>query len=140
MVNQPDNRTALTFMAHPDDAEMLCAGTLVRLASAGWTIHVATATAGDCGTMTETPWAIAGRRTEEARLAAERIGATYHCLGEPDGFVVYDKPTLRKVYDLFRRVAPSLVFRSRTTLFLPRLTCRCSNDTPSTIGQVMSRT
>ena len=38
------------------------------------------------------------------------IGATYHCLDERDGFVVYDKPTLRKCYDLFRRVAPRLVF------------------------------
>lgn len=110
MVNQPTKRTVLTMMAHPDDAEFLCAGTLIRLVSEGWTIHIATATAGDCGTMTETPWAISGRRTEEARLAAERIGAVYHCLGEPDGFVVYDKPTLRKVYDLFRQVAPSLVF------------------------------
>jgi LmbE family N-acetylglucosaminyl deacetylase len=106
----PQNRTALAFMAHPDDAEMLCAGTLVRLAEAGWQVHIATAANGDCGTMTETPWAIAGRRTEEARRAAERIGATYHCLGERDGFVVYDKPTVGRCYDLFRRVTPSLVF------------------------------
>src|SRR5690349_9372067 len=41
---------ALTFLAHPDDAEILCGGTLVRLAAAGWNIHIATATAGDCGT------------------------------------------------------------------------------------------
>ena len=46
--------TALTFLAHPDDAEILCAGTLIRLADAGWEIHVATATPGDCGTMTAT--------------------------------------------------------------------------------------
>ena len=44
------------------------------------------------------------------RQAAARIGATYHCLDERDGFVVYDKITLQKIYDLFRRVAPSLVF------------------------------
>jgi len=106
----PENRTALAFMAHPDDAEMLCAGTLVRLAEAGWDVHIATVANGDCGTLTEAPWAIAGRRTEEARTAAERIGATYHCVGERDGFVVYDKPTLARSYDLFRRVIPSLVF------------------------------
>lgn len=109
-MTEPKNRIALAFMAHPDDAEMLCAGTLVRLAEAGWEVHIATAANGDCGTMTETPWAIAGRRTEEARRAAERIGATYHCVGERDGFVVYDMPTLQKCYDLFRRVAPTLVF------------------------------
>jgi len=104
-----DNQTVLAFMAHPDDAEFFCAGTLIRLAEAGWEVHIATAAPGDCGTTTETPWAISARRTEEARKAAALIGATYHCLDERDGFVVYDKPTLRKSMDLFRRVAPSLV-------------------------------
>ncbi|MBV9122382.1 MAG: PIG-L family deacetylase [Planctomycetes bacterium] len=105
-----ENRTVLTFLAHPDDAEILCAGTLIRLAQAGWDIHIATATPGDCGTTTASPWDICSVRTREATTAASRIGATYHCLDERDGFVVYDKPTLRKTYDLFRRVAPALVF------------------------------
>jgi len=100
----------LALVAHPDDAEFLCAGTLIRLAETGFEIHIATLTAGDCGTTTETPWAIAARRTEEARRAASLIGGHYHCLDERDGFVVYDKPTLRKVTELFRRVAPGVVF------------------------------
>ncbi len=103
-------KIALTLMAHPDDAEILCAGTLIRLAEAGWQIHIATATPGDCGTMVETPFDISSIRTKEARAAAKVIGATYHCLDERDAFVVYDKSTLRKAYDLFRRVNPSLVF------------------------------
>jgi|YNPNPStandDraft_1061719.scaffolds.fasta_scaffold34401_2 LmbE family N-acetylglucosaminyl deacetylase len=106
----PNHRVALAFMAHPDDAEFLCAGTLIRLADLGWEIHIATCAPGDCGTMTETRWAIAGRRTAEAQQATALIGAKYHCLDERDGLVVYDKPTLQKAYDLFRRVAPSLVF------------------------------
>ncbi len=103
-------KTALAFLAHPDDAEFLCAGTLIRLAALGWEIHIATVANGDCGSMTETPWAIAGRRTQEAANAAKVIGGTYHCLGENDGVVVYDKINLQKSFDLFRRVAPSLVF------------------------------
>ena len=103
------NQTALAFLAHPDDAEMLCAGTLIRLAEAGWDVHIATATAGDCGTMTETPWQISATRTAEARQAAAKLGGTYHCLDERDLFVVYDKPTLRKVMDLMRQIAPALV-------------------------------
>jgi LmbE family N-acetylglucosaminyl deacetylase len=106
----PANKTVLAFMAHPDDAEFLCAGTMVRLAEAGWKVHIATAAPGDCGTATENRWDISSRRTREAAEAASRIGATYHCLDERDGFVVYDKPTLSKTYDLFRRIAPSLVF------------------------------
>ncbi len=107
-MTEPENRIALAFLAHPDDAEFLCAGTLIRLAEIGWQIHIATATPGDCGTMTETPWDISATRTGEARRSAELISATYHCLNERDGFVVYDKPALRKAIDLFRQVAPSL--------------------------------
>jgi LmbE family N-acetylglucosaminyl deacetylase len=101
---------ALAILAHPDDAEILCAGTLLRLRELQWEVHIATATPGDCGTMTQPPWQISATRTAEATTAAKLIGATYHCLDERDGFVVYDKPTLRKAYDLFRTIAPTLVF------------------------------
>src|SRR4051794_17258648 len=55
-------------------------------------------------------WAISAVRTREATTAAKIIGATYHCIDERDGMVVYDKPAIQKTADLFRRVAPSLVF------------------------------
>ncbi len=109
-MNPSKNQTVLAFMAHPDDAEFLCAGTLIRLAESGWKVHIATVACGDCGTTTETPRSIAARRTKEAATAAAMISATHHCLGERDGFVVYDKPTLQNSYDLFRRITPSLVF------------------------------
>lgn len=109
-MSQPSRRVAMSFLAHPDDAEILCAGTLIRLADAGWDMHIATATPGDCGSMTQPPRDIMARRREEARAAAAMIGATYHCLDERDALVVYDKPTLRKAIDLFRAIAPSLVF------------------------------
>jgi LmbE family N-acetylglucosaminyl deacetylase len=104
------NKTALSFLAHPDDAEFLCGGTLMRLREAGWEVHIATATAGDGGTMTEDRWSISAIRTKEGKRAAELIGAKYHCLDERDIFVVYDKPTIQKTLDLFRSIAPSLVF------------------------------
>jgi len=103
-------QVALAFMAHPDDAEMLCAGTLIRLAAGGWEVHIATAAPGDCGTMTHDRWQISAIRTAEATKAAGLIGATYHCLDERDGFIMYDKPTMQKTVDLFRRVTPTLVF------------------------------
>jgi LmbE family N-acetylglucosaminyl deacetylase len=108
--SKPSRRVALSFLAHPDDAEILCAGTLIRLADAGWDVHIATATPGDCGTMDRNRWDISSVRTQEAAAAARLIGATYHCIDERDGLVVYDKPAIRKTIDLFRRIAPSLVF------------------------------
>ncbi len=105
-----ENKTVLACFAHPDDAEILCGGTLVRLADAGWEVHVATLAPGDCGTMTENRWDISSIRTREAQAAAAMIGAAYHCLDERDGLIVYDKTTVQKAVDLFRRVNPALVF------------------------------
>src|SRR5262245_52417168 len=102
-------RVALTLMAHPDDAEMQCAGTLIQLADAGWEVHIATVAAGDLGSTTLSREAIATIRRREGVAAAAKICATYHCLEEPDVQVVFDKPANRKAIDLFRRVAPSLV-------------------------------
>lgn len=101
---------ALALVAHPDDAEILCGGTLVRLARAGWQVHIATMTPGDCGTMDHNRWQISAIRTDEARKAASLIGATYHCLDERDGLVAYSPATIQKAVDLCRRVAPSLMF------------------------------
>jgi LmbE family N-acetylglucosaminyl deacetylase len=39
----------LALMAHPDDIEITCAGTLILLRAAGWDVHMATMTAGDLG-------------------------------------------------------------------------------------------
>lgn len=103
-------RVAVAFLAHPDDAEILCAGTLARLRQLGWELHIVTATAGDCGTTSLGPEAISSIRTAEAQQSAALIGATYHCLGEMDGLVVYDKPTLARTYALLRQICPSLVF------------------------------
>ncbi len=106
----PSRQTALAFLAHPDDAEFFCAGTLIRLAVAGWDVHIATATPGDCGSMTLPADQIAEIRRGEAATAAHTIGATYHCLEERDVNVVFDKASNRKTIDLFRSIAPSVVF------------------------------
>jgi LmbE family N-acetylglucosaminyl deacetylase len=102
--------TALSLLAHPDDAEVLCAGTLIRLRDLGWDVHVAAATPGDAGSMTMDRYQAAATRTAEATRAAKLIGATFHCLGERDAFVVYEKHAIQKTVDLLRRVDPSLVF------------------------------
>ena len=39
------SNTALSILAHPDDAEFLCAGSLIRLGrERGWQVHIATMT------------------------------------------------------------------------------------------------
>lgn len=100
----------LAFMAHPDDAEILCAGTLIKLQEMGWEIHIATATAGDCGTISLSQEQISTIRKQEAVDSASLLNAQYYCLEEEDGKVCYDKATIEKSLDLFRKVSPSIVF------------------------------
>ncbi len=109
MTNAVRNQTVLAFMAHPDDAEIFCGGTLIRLAEAGWQVHIATATAGDCGSATLSAEEIGRIRRGEAAAAARLIGATYHCLEELDVNVTFSARANRKAIDLFRDVAPGLL-------------------------------
>lgn len=105
------NRTAIAILAHPDDAEFLCAGTLVRLKKEhGWTIHVATMTPGDCGSVEYPPDEIARIRRGEGKAAAEAIGATYHCVEERDLRVIYNEPALEKVTRLINAVGAQVIF------------------------------
>ena len=101
---------ALSILAHPDDAEFLCAGTLIRLAREhGWQVHIASMTAGDCGSTVLSPDQISDVRRREGVNAADYIGATYHCLEEKDLQVFYAERPLERVVRLFREVRPQVV-------------------------------
>jgi N-acetylglucosamine malate deacetylase 1 len=100
----------LSVLAHPDDAEFLCAGTLARLARAhGWQIHIATMTPGDCGSVELPPEQIAAIRRAEATRAAALIGATYHCVEERDLLIFYGERALDSVTRLLRAVRPRIL-------------------------------
>jgi LmbE family N-acetylglucosaminyl deacetylase len=75
----------------------------------GWQAHIASMTAGDCGSSVMSADEISRVRRAEGATAAERIGATYHCLEEKDLLVVYSERPLEKVVRLLRQVRPRIV-------------------------------
>ena len=99
----------LALMAHPDDIEITCAGTLVRLKRVGWDVHLATMTAGDMGSMQLSRAAIARARRREAAASARILGAAYDCLGFNDLTILCDEPSKRRVSGLIRAVRPDLL-------------------------------
>jgi LmbE family N-acetylglucosaminyl deacetylase len=102
---------ALALLAHPDDAEFLCAGTLIRLSREhGWAVHIASMTPGDCGSAELPPEEISCVRRAEGQKAAESVGGRYHCLEERDLLVTYNERALSKVTALLRAVRPRVVF------------------------------
>jgi LmbE family N-acetylglucosaminyl deacetylase len=102
---------ALAVMAHPDDAEFLCAGALLRLhLERGWHVHIASMTPGDCGSAELPPHEISAIRRAEGAKAAALVNGRYHCLEERDLLITYREPTLARVTRLLREVRPRIVF------------------------------
>ena len=103
-------KVAMCLMAHPDDCEILAAGTLLHLKKKGWEIHIVTMSPGDCGSADLGPEQISAIRRKEGAAAAKTVGGTYHCLESRDLYVTFDEATLRRAISLTRLIAPSVVF------------------------------
>lgn len=111
-------KRVLAIVAHPDDAEFLCAGTLALLHKKGWEVHMATMTSGDCGTKTLSRKEISSIRLNEAKNAAAVLHASYECLGFEDLFITYDKPSITKVVAHIRKVNPQLVITMSPSCYM----------------------
>lgn len=108
-LDEPQCR-ALALMPHPDDMEILCGGTLIRLIEAGWEVSVATMTPGDQGSPDKPREEIASIRRREAQEGARVIGAAgCTCLEFDDVRIVFDNDARVRVAAMLREVNPSLV-------------------------------
>jgi bacillithiol biosynthesis deacetylase BshB1 len=95
----------LAIMAHPDDAELLCGGTLARAADDGHTTGVLDLTAGETGS-----WGSAESRAAEAQAAARILGLEIRAgAGLPDGALVSTPESRLIVAGWLRRLRPRTV-------------------------------
>lgn len=95
----------LAAMAHPDDAEMLCGGALIKSADAGERTGALDLTAGEAGSR-GTPES----RAREAAEAAEIMGlAVRRCADLADAGLVNDRDSRTKVAALLRELRPRVV-------------------------------
>ena len=109
----------MAIVAHPDDIEFSCAGTLARWASTGARISLVLCTSGDVG-IDETGMTRARAREireAEARAAAQIIGAAEIIfLGEPDGLLVATLELRKKLVREIRRFRPEVVVTGDPTI------------------------
>jgi LmbE family N-acetylglucosaminyl deacetylase len=114
---QSANKVAMVIVAHPDDAEFACAGTVALWARDGWEIYYVICTDGGSGGPDEATDVSAAQRAkivatrmEEQRAACAVLGARdVFFLGYTDGQL---RPTLevrRDIVRLLRRYRPSRV-------------------------------
>ena len=117
-MNNEGNKTVLAIVAHPDDAEFNCAGTLALLKEKGWKVEIASMTAGDCGSMEYDRQEISTIRKKEAADSANILDANYHCLDCDDIFLMYDRETLLKTIELVRKVRPIIVMTMSPSCYM----------------------
>lgn len=101
--------SVLAIAAHHDDIEFVMAGTLLRLRALGWDLHYMNLADGCRGSTTMDRPTCAAVRLEEAKRAAQILGATFYPPICPDMEIAYTTELLRKVAAVVRIARPSIV-------------------------------
>jgi bacillithiol biosynthesis deacetylase BshB1 len=102
---------ALAIVAHPDDAELGCAGTLLKLKSQGKKVGILDLTQGEMGTR-----GTAQLRMQEAQLAAEILQLDFrHNLGLPDVFFSNTPERQLPIIEIIRKTQPKIVITNAPT-------------------------
>jgi bacillithiol biosynthesis deacetylase BshB1 len=95
----------LAIMPHPDDAELLCAGTLIRGADHGHKTGIIDLSAGELGTR-----GTVELRRAEAERSTEILGlSTRRLLGLPDARIHNDEQSRTRLVEAIRELRPRTV-------------------------------
>jgi bacillithiol biosynthesis deacetylase BshB1 len=95
----------LVLPVHPDDAELGCAGTILKHIALGYKVGIADLTKGELGTR-----GTAEIRDEEAAKAAKILGLTIReNVGIPDGFFTNTPEYQLKVIETIRKYQPDII-------------------------------
>lgn len=108
---QGPNRVAI-IVAHPDDAEFICAGTVARWAAEGHHLTYVLITSGDKGSEdpSVTPEQLAATRTAEQRDACQVLGVEeVRFLGYADAMLVPDLAMRKDLVRVIRTLRPDVV-------------------------------
>jgi len=99
----------LAVVAHPDDADLLCAGTLARAKADGAAVAICFLCQGDKGKGSGNRRNLAVQRRKEMSASARLLGAQLFNANIPDGSLADDVRTRRTLVEIFRRFKPTLV-------------------------------
>ncbi len=100
----------LAVLAHPDDAELLCAGTLARARADGAGVAICVMCRGDKGAGSSTGAVDLGAiRREEAEAAANVLGAELFWQDHADGELFDTYANRLKLVAAYRRFRPTLI-------------------------------
>jgi bacillithiol biosynthesis deacetylase BshB1 len=99
------NLDVLAIAAHPDDVELTCGGTMIKMAKRGYRTGVLDLTAGEMGTRGSVE-----TRAKEAATAAKFMGLSYRgILGVPDSDVQASRQHKLRLAEKIRELRPRTV-------------------------------
>ena len=101
----------LIIMAHPDDAELCCSGTILSCIDNGLSVGMIDLTRGELGTRGS------GKvRIEEAKNAAKVLGVNFrYNLELRDGFISDDEESIFEVVKIIREFKPKVIITNSKT-------------------------
>jgi LmbE family N-acetylglucosaminyl deacetylase len=102
-------KSAIAIAAHPDDIELMMAGTLLLLKKADYEIHYMNLASGNVGSTEYNAEEIKHIRLEEAKRAAQVLDAHFHPPICDDLEIFYDPQKLKQVAAVIRQVRPTIV-------------------------------
>jgi LmbE family N-acetylglucosaminyl deacetylase len=100
----------LAVVAHPDDAELLCAGTLARAKKDGAAIGICVLCRGEKGQPSKPIKNLAATRRKEMQKAARLLEADLFLCESPDGTLADDRRSRLRLVEVYRQFEPTLVF------------------------------
>lgn len=109
----------LALGAHPDDLEILCAGTLARFVERGDEVFMAHSCRGDKGHFEIPQEELADIRGREAERSASIIGAKSIGLGIDDLELRVTREATMKFVDLIRSTRPDLIVTHHPNDYMP---------------------
>lgn len=112
----------LVALAHPDDPEYFCGGTVARWCAEGRSVTYCLLTRGEKGVdqSPADPISVARLRETEQRAAARQLGVREVIfLDHPDGYLVPDLNLRRDIVGVIRRVRADVVVTCDPSSFIP---------------------
>jgi len=109
----------LVVTAHPDDMEILCAGTVARYRARGDEVTICHACTGNLGHMVIMPEELARLRWDEAEESARLVGARHVTLGLSDLAVVETPAAIAELAGIIREARPTVVITHDPGDYMP---------------------